>query len=350
MGAAPMLKRAYSAEEIERARAAAIVSGVSDAVLVVDTRGRPRFANPAFEALFGSAAERMLDFDRNADGLHLRAARGESFSGELEVGTPNGLRWLDVRTTPVRTSDGKLHGGIVVLTDRGDRRLLRLHEEFMALASHELRSPLTALGGFVEMLSRRLGSDLDERSRQHMVRAQAQVVRLVNLVNELTDLARLHSGKLTLHVECVDLVPLLTQIVDVGQTLTSTHTVYLHAPRGPVLVTADAQRLEQVLMNLIGNAVKYAPDCDRIDVRLETDDSTALLQVQDYGPGIQASDRESIFQRYFQARRNSLTREAGLGLGLYIAREIMLAHGGDLELRASSADGSIFSARLPLAR
>jgi signal transduction histidine kinase len=333
-------------DAVGQARSAALLDCLADAILIVDAEGRSVRANAAFEAVFGVAGGAAYDLDT----LRERAAGGNVFSAEIDLPTPDGVRYFDVRTAPVRTPDGQCHGGVVVLSERPDRRLLHLHEEFMALASHELRSPLTALGGFVEMLARRLAPDLDERSQQHLERSQAQVRRLFDLVNELTDLSRLHSGKLELRQTQLDLAALLKQIAETAQALSAEHAVTLEVPPEPLWVVADAQRLEQVFMNLVGNAVKYAPDSDRIDLRAEAHDGQVVVCVQDYGPGIVEADRPQIFQRYFQARRPQGSPRAGLGLGLYIAREIMLAHGGDLALTASSGHGSIFSARLPLAR
>ncbi len=350
MDAALQRAATSSPDGVERARMAALISTLSDAVLVVDTAGQFVHANPSFEGLFGPHAEAFVDGDPGPDSVRMRAARGECFNSEIELRAVGGSRWFDARTAPVLTADGVVHGGVVVLADRTDRRLLRLHEEFMALASHELRSPLTALGGFFEMLSRRLAPEMDERTTQHLVRAQGQVRRLIDLVSELTDLARLHGDKLSLKPERCELTALLAQFVDAAETLSVAHRVGLQVPEGQVWVMADAQRLDQVLMNLVTNAVKHAPDCKRIDVRLEVTESCAVVCVQDYGPGVADGDRERIFQRYYQARATSGPSRAGLGLGLHIAREIMLAHGGGLELTASSPDGSIFSARLPLSR
>jgi signal transduction histidine kinase len=344
MRAAPYSQRSPSSGAAERARVVAILEGVSDAVLVVDAGGQHLFGNAAFYELVASGSKQL-------EQLSARAARGECVSEELIIGTKAGERRFEARVKPVLIADGCASGGIVALTERTARRQLQLHEEFMAIASHELRSPLTALGGFMDMLARQLAPQLDERAADHLTRARAQIRRLGDLVDELTDLARLHRGPLSLRMARVDIVALLDQIVATMQTLSTTHTVCVTAPRAPVWVPGDASRLEQVLMNLVGNAVKYAPDSDRIDVEVRTVDGQALVSVRDYGPGIADGDREQIFQRYYQAarRERSPARGGGLGLGLHIAREIMLAHGGDVELTETSRDGTIFTARLPLA-
>src|SRR5262245_14383536 len=343
MGAAPDSQRGPSSDGVERARAAAIMAGVSEAVLVVDAGGQAVFANTAFDELIESGATQL-------ETLRARAARGEGVSEELIVITPAGERRFDARVKPVLTSDGSANGGSVALIERTDRRKLQLHEEFMAIASHELRSPLTALGGFVDMLSRNLGAELDARSTEHLARVRAQVQRLNDLIDELTDLARLQNGQLSMRMARVDLVAALGQIVSTMQILSTTHTVRLAAPAWPVWVRGDLWRLEQVLMNLVGNSVKYAPECGRIDVELLVVDGQALVSVRDYGPGISEPDREQIFERYYQAsRRERGPGSGGLGLGLHIAREIMLAHGGDVELTSTSPDGTVFTARLPLA-
>jgi len=322
---------------------AAILCCLSDAVLVVDGNGSMVLTNSAFDRLFGPRAERFSPLD----GVDPRAlaAEGVAHVGEMTAVDSSGMqRWFEFRTSPVGSD-----GGVVVLIDRGERRQLRLDQEFMALASHELRSPLTALGGFISMLERQVGAELDGPGQRHLERAHTQVQRLTNLVEELSDLARLQSGTLSLNVEELSLAGLVGEVVEVARVLSTRHELRLLVDTDAehAIVRADPHRLEQVLLNLVSNAVKYAPDCERIDVRLAADGERLCVAVQDYGDGIDDEDPPRVFQRYYRAHRTSRPPAPGLGLGLHISREIMRAHGGDLELSATSGDGTVFTLWLP---
>jgi signal transduction histidine kinase len=331
---------ASGTDDLARLREAAIVRSLSDAVIVVDDDEAIVLSNPAFEQFALCPGDLAM--------LCARAAHGEFFADEIELNDAHGVRHsVRARVTPLVTADGAVRGGVVVLSDRCDRRQLRAHQEFLALTSHELRSPLTALGGFLEMLARRVGPDLDERSTQHLARAHGQVRRLFDLVDELTDLARVQSARLAVHVERLDLVALTEHVCETARGLSGQHAIELRVCAPPVWVQADGARLEQVLLNLLTNAVKYAPDSEQINVHLVVDATHALISVQDHGPGIRDGDQQFVFEPYFQSQA-ATDAQGGLGLGLYIARQIMLAHGGDLELTRSSSDGSVFCVRLPL--
>jgi two-component system CheB/CheR fusion protein len=222
-----------------------------------------------------------------------------------------------------------------------------MQEEFLALVSHELRTPLTPIHGYLTLLSRLLESEgADERAQRYLARVQEQMGRLQRLVDDLLEVERLQAGKLQVEREAVDLVPLVQGLVEALQATTDGPRVELAVAEEPLVVAGDAARLSQVVLNLLTNAVKYAADSPRVDVRLRREAGEALLEVQDYGPGIPAAALPHLFDRFYQAARRP--SQDGLGVGLFITRELVRAHGGTIEVHSAEGAGAAFTVRLPL--
>ena len=159
---------------------------------------------------------------------------------------------------------------------------------------------------------------------------------------------RLQTGKLELDLAPLDLGPLVARTVEMVQVLAQGQTITYATPTKPVMVTGDAGRLEQVVVNLLTNAITHAPGTERIDVSLHSDDRTAAVIVRDVGPGIPVEALETIFGRFVQVNPHKRPGRAGLGLGLYIAREIIEAHGGTITADSAPGEGATFMVRLPL--
>ncbi len=238
----------------------------------------------------------------------------------------------------------------------------RLKDEFLSLASHELRTPLTPLIGYADMLSRLLrqpaseDTDRTERITYYVDTIRDQLWRLSRLIEDLVDVSRLESGKFRLVMQPLDLRAVVDEAVAEGKMLSSKHEVAVHPPEPdtPLPVLGDNGRLIQVVMNLLQNAITYAPESDRIDVRLarvadpETGQEGAQVAVQDYGPGIPPEAQERLFSRFVQVARDDRPARGGLGLGLYICRQIVAEHGGEIAFESTLGEGSTFLVRLPL--
>ncbi len=338
-----------------------VLASMGSAVLVVDGRGRPVLANEAYERRFGAFSEAFRVEDLDGTPLppdcqpQRRAAQGESFAMEFVVVDGDGTRhWFDAIGTPLRLKaggDGQPFsgGGVVCIRDVSDRTLRRLQDEFLAIVSHELRTPLTAVGLYAGMLARIVGGGpADGRLRRIAESLAVETRRMDLLVNDLMDVGRLQSGRVSLHREDVDLVQVLRRVADLGQHMTRGQVIHLHVPDAEVWVNGDAHRLEQVMMNLLENAIVYAVDTERIDVRLSVAADQAEVQVQDYGPGIPAASLPHLFSRFYRVSRHNSVTHGGLGLGLYIVQQLILAHGGDIDVQSVEGEGTIFTIHLPL--
>ncbi|HEV7126760.1 MAG TPA: CheR family methyltransferase, partial [Ktedonobacterales bacterium] len=349
--------------EAERARLEAILLSMGDAVLVVDATGAPLLTNAAYTHLFGSLTEPIAAQDLDGHPLapdampQQRAARGEVFLMEFVIAAPDGSnRYFEASGQPIHGTQEQEqeqeqeHGGVVTIRDITDRSLYRLQHQFMAQVGHELRTPLTAQYTVLQLLERRLPRHTDDQQMAHHVEMALDAARRMRkLIDDLLDMSRLRTGKFTLKLKPVDLVALARRSIESAQAMAAGQTIALDVPAETLLVLGDRMRIEQIMMNLLTNAIKYAPDTPRIDVRLRQVSGSAELQVHDTGMGIAAADLPRIFTRAFQSTLARDVAPSGLGLGLYLTREMVEAHGGTVVVESAVAQGSTFTVRLPLA-
>jgi len=256
-------------------------------------------------------------------------------------------------------------------------RVDRLKDEFLSLASHELRTPLVPLKGYSDLLARMAAEKenepgWDKRIGELVGKFRKQLDHLNRLIDDLLDVSRLESGKFSLSKKPVDLTKVLEQAKDEVSVLENHPPIRLSVAEmdQPMIMTGDEERLVQVVVNLLENAVRYAADSKQIDLRLSrvreggqpgaekkagkqkqppaTDQ--AQIEVQDYGRGIPPEDLSSLFTRFYQVNRDDRPAKSGLGLGLFICRQIVEQHGGTVTVSSAIGQGSTFTVRLPLVR
>lgn len=228
------------------------------------------------------------------------------------------------------------------------QELDRLKNEFFANVSHELRTPLTLILTPVEDL---LGRELSPELRTALLVIRRNAHRLLRLIDDLLDLARLDVGGLRLHVAEMDLAELAARVVDAVRAAASARgmTLELDMPGTPVSIHGDPHRLEIVLTNLLGNALKFTPDGGRVSVRVRSDD-TCTVEVEDTGPGIATEDLERIFDRFYQVEGSARRRQGGAGIGLSLAKKLAELHGGEVSVSSTVGVGSTFKLSLPAGR
>ncbi len=234
------------------------------------------------------------------------------------------------------------------LAQENEQRLLILkqREEFLAIASHELKTPVTSIKGYTQILHRRFQKVGDESSTTLVARMDTQLNRLIHLIMELLDTTKIEEGKLQWHRQPFDLTELIHEtIVELGY-IEQTHQIQF---KGSIhrSLSGDRERISQVLTNLMSNAMKYSPGASLIEVRLQETSEAAIVSVQDFGIGIAQEKHEQIFERFFRVNDPGHTTFSGLGLGLYISAEIVKAHGGRMWVESQSGTGSTFFFTLP---
>jgi PAS domain S-box-containing protein len=263
-----------------------------------------------------------------------RRKNGEVFPVDVTVfqfETPGGLRWA------------------VNALDVSERRAVeKLKQEFVSTVSHELRTPLTSIRGSLGLLHAGALGELPDEANDVVALAERNTVRLITLINDILDLERLESGRLELHVAIEPVEPVLRRAVDAVHAFAGEHGVTVTVEAEPLQVRMDADRVVQVLVNLISNAVKFSHRGSAVEIVARAAGGWAEVRVVDYGRGIPASHREAVFERFKQVESSDARREGGTGLGLAICRSIVERHGGTIGVDSVEGKGSTFWFRLPL--
>jgi two-component system CheB/CheR fusion protein len=330
----------------------ATLTAMSDAVMVVAQSGDLELTNAAFERFFGPSRTFVPEDELghplpDTDWPQRRAANGESFTMLFTLRESEGSRrWYEGSGQPLLIN-GVQQGGVVVIRDVTDRSLRHLQEQFLAVAGHELRTPLTALSLSIDLAARQVERSGDQRLRQHIARAAQQTRRLTELAHEIVDVVRLTTATLPLERTPLDLSELTRRVVDTIQVIAGEQPVTLQGDDAPLIISGDARRIEQVLLNLLVNAITFSGGSGPIEISLRQADDLAEVVVRDYGPGIPAHVLPHVFDRFYRVDEERSARE-GLGLGLFIAREVVNAHEGRIEVESEIGNGATFTVTLPL--
>jgi two-component system, OmpR family, phosphate regulon sensor histidine kinase PhoR len=345
--------------EQERAKVTAILDGMVEGVIAVDGREHVVLMNERARAIFNLAVVRgdgkpFLEVIRNAE-LHevFRASRGvrpgSVVSREISLMSP-AERVLQVHGVPLLLTGGA--GVVLVLHDITElRRLAQVRTEFVANVSHELRTPLTAIQGYVETL---LGGALDEpdNARRFLEIVQRQTERLGRLINDLTELSNIELGKVTLLLAPTRLDELLDSVLAVvlPRARAGDVTVTARLPEGLPAVRADRDRLAQILINLLDNAVKYTPKGGSITIGAAETAEPGMIAVTvvDTGIGIPPTDLPRVTERFYRVDKARSRDLGGTGLGLAIVKHLVLAHGGELEIESEVGRGTTVRFTLPM--
>jgi signal transduction histidine kinase/CheY-like chemotaxis protein len=321
----------------ERRKLAVTIQSLGDALVVCDADGRVTSVNPRAADLVPTL---VPGADSQGADSPLPAAE-EALQGEVVVEA--GDRTLAATASRL---EGEGQGLVWTMRDISERaRLERLKSEFVATASHELRSPLTSIKGFVELLSRSEG--LDERQREFIDVILLSSNRLVDLVNDLLDVARIEAGQIEIHLRPTDAVEAVREVTTLlaPRLADKSQELDLHLPRVMPPAMADPARLRQIATNLLTNAHLYTPPEGKIGVRLDAEEGSIVLRVSDTGRGMSAEEQEHIFDRFY---RGADGRTApGTGLGLAIVKSLIDLHGGSIEIESELDKGSLFTVRLP---
>jgi signal transduction histidine kinase len=241
------------------------------------------------------------------------------------------------------------------------RELDKLKSQFLSIASHELKTPITAMSGFVQIAVRRLRRRIDRAKPadpeqgsedvtllEHFEVVNRQTTKLARLVDELLDVSRIESGRLEFRVADVDLAALAAEVVTRLEMVASEHVLKVSREGERLVVRGDRDHIEQVLNNLISNAIKYSPSGRGVDIHLGTaTDGMVLLSVADHGMGIRAAELESIFGLFYRSPDREARDVGGMGLGLYISKEIVDRHGGRIWAESRTGQGTTFYVALP---
>jgi PAS domain S-box-containing protein len=216
-------------------------------------------------------------------------------------------------------------------------------DEFIALASHELKTPLTTIKGFLQIVSKK---NQDTVGKLFVDKSLYQVEKLNSLISDLLDVSKIEAGKLQFQTESVDLVLLLKDVMETFPYTNRSHEIVFDAPNEQIIVLVDKQRIEQVVINLLTNAIKYSPMANKVYVTVKNADGFATVKVKDEGIGLKEEHLSKIFNRFYRA--DGVGNVSGLGIGLFLTKEIIDRHNGTILVNSEFGEGSEFLFSLPL--
>lgn len=221
----------------------------------------------------------------------------------------------------------------------------KLREEFISIASHELRTPITSLKLYTQVLRQTAEKQHNTDLNYYLFKMDSQVEKLNKLIRDLLDTSKMQLGKLEFKNEYFDILELTKEVVEAIQLTAKNHSIEIRGKAGKV--SGDKDRIGQVLINLINNAIKYSPQANKVIVNLAQDNRKAIVKIKDYGIGIDRKNQKKIFQRFYQVDGSHRDATSGLGIGLYVSTEIVKRHGGNLWVESTKGKGSTFSFAIP---
>lgn len=348
--------------EERQAILAAIVENSDDAIISKTLGGIITSWNKGAEKIFGYKEQEVIgkhisiiippDRMEEETGIlnQLKAGNSLEHFQTIRIGKNGNLIHISLTVSPVKDGQGKIIGASKIARDitrekeaeATIKELSRKKDEFIAMASHELKTPLTSMNGYLQLLGRRA----IEPNKPFVEKSIRQLEKLNALVNDLFDISKIQSGKLQFTFEEFDILQLVQEILD--PIMESNPTFQFHTKlEADVYIEADRMRIEQVITNLVVNAIKYSPDSRSIDIELKRKVDELIFMVEDHGIGIDAEHLPHIFNQFFRVQGPS-KRISGLGLGLFITREIIERHNGRIWVESEPCKGSRFFFTLPL--
>jgi PAS domain S-box-containing protein len=372
-------RRAEEALRQSEERFRLLVSEVTGyAILMLDTEGRVATWNAGAERIKGYKSKEIIgqhfsrfypqeDVEQGKPANELKVATEQGrFEEEGWRVRKDGSRfWANVVITALRDATGRLRGFGKVTRDITERkrteelmlqakeqaeRTSKFKDQFLSTMSHELRTPLNAVLGFSDLLVDERYGPLNEKQRRYIGHIHTGGKHLLTLISDILDLSKIEAGRMELALENLLVQGAFAEVLGVMQPLADKKSQVLSTNvEGRLVVRADATRFKQVLMNLLGNAVKFTPNGGRIEVAARADGAKVRVEVRDNGPGIPAEEQRRIFEAFYRLQESGKKTE-GTGLGLAITQRLIELHGGELSLQSDGSHGSCFYFSLPAAR
>jgi signal transduction histidine kinase/CheY-like chemotaxis protein len=341
-----------------RKRAEAILQSTADGLIVYSAQNRITFINNTASLMLGIPVEELLESDRNLWSIFglepldtFDPRRGGSQVREVTLEEPM-HRVVDVRTDPVIDDHGLYLGFVATVHDvTAEREIGQMKNEFVSTVSHELRTPLTSIKGYVDLILDEEAGEINAIQREFLSIVKDNSDRLVELINDLLDISRIESGRIHLKVQPLQVSERIKGAVDTFRAVLEQagRTITVDVPEDLPRAAGDPDRVGQVLINFISNAIKYSPEGGNVWVSAEADDDFVRVSVTDQGIGISEEDMAQLFTKFYRVD-SKLTREiGGTGLGLSIVKSIIELLGGQVGCESAPGEGSTFWFTLPRA-
>ncbi len=283
--------------------------------------------------------------------LEKAVSNADVFEAEFRIkrADTGNIRWMNGYGRSIEKNESgrstRMVGVMYDITER--KKLEQQKDEFIGIAGHELKTPVTSIKGYAQILQHRFEKASEQENTQLMQKLNNQVDRLTNLINDLLDTTKIVEGKLPLQLSTFDLNDLITDRVEELQRLSDKHPIKFKAGK-LATITADRERIEQVLNNLVSNAIKYSPTGGEISIQTESLGAAVKVSISDHGIGIPVEALQKIFERFYRVSNPSGNVFSGMGLGLYISAGIIDRHGGSISVNSEVGKGSVFHFTLPV--
>jgi PAS domain S-box-containing protein len=339
---------------------AQIVQSSDDAIISRTLDGKVLSWNKGAETMYGYSAEEMIgksvsclipeDKKSELKILSDRILKGEHINHFETVRCDRNNRSFDVSLTlsPLMDKDGTIVGISAIARDITEKKQLeRQRNDFIGIASHELKTPVTSIKAYAQVLEKRFSTAGDEYAAQQLAKMNGQLDKLAALISDLLDVTKIESGKIQFDRVSFDLGDLVRDIIDEMQHTSTSHEIVLKKMKR-TLVIADKDRVGQVLSNFLSNAIKYSPHASKVIVTVESTNKEATVCVQDFGVGIPKAKQGRVFDRFFRVSGPKQETYPGLGLGLFISKEIIERQGGKIWVNSKKGEGATFCFSLKL--
>lgn len=347
--------------EEKNAKLASIVASSDDAIISMTLQGGITSWNAGAERIFYYTADEMIG--QNIYKLipaerqdeeprilsQLREGQRIQHFETKRVRKDDALIDVSLTISPVKDSQGKVIGISKIARDITQKKQEETRKnDFIGMVSHELKTPLTSLGGIIQVANAKLKNNADPFLAGAMEKATIQVKRMTAMINGFLNISRLESGKILIEKQKFDINSLISDMVDEVRLISVSHHITFVESKAPLEVYADREKVGSVISNYINNAIKYSPKNSRIVIACNEDDNRVVVSVKDEGLGIESHDLKKIFDRYYRVETNQTRHIAGFGIGLYLSSEIIQHHGGSVWTESEPGKGSTFYFSLPL--
>lgn len=353
-------------EADQRRRLEAIIQQLPVGVIIANSAGQAVQVNQRVEAILGvkiplgsqlhgervvNAYERDKPVDPTKTLLEKalstkKVVTGKEYAIKRGDGKPV---YIQVSASPILNGEGKVIAAAQIIYDiTQQKQMEQLKDEFIGIASHELKTPLTSIKGYTQILERIIQDMGNEKATQYLARTNRYIDRLSSLIGDLLDVSRIQAGKLEFNYEEYDFDRMLKESIESFQPFTEKYKI-IKKGSTKKKVHGDRSRTEQVITNLLSNAIKYSPDSDKVVVSVRNGGDWITVAVRDFGIGIPKSKQKNLFKRFYRVEDIS-QKFSGLGIGLYISSEIINRQGGKIWVESDEGQGSTFYFNLPISR
>lgn len=350
--------RQAAMESENRLRLAAEATGF--ATFDWDLKDKKRYCSPQLVELFGYPPDALLTSNDIFDMVHSddkeivissfnEAYKTGVYHYEVRIIWPDGsLHWISIRGKQIsdeEKSNTRILGTVLDITESKSDEIRK--NDFIAMASHELKTPLTSIKSYIQILAKKLVNTDDSFVINALSKANFQVNKMTDLIHGFLDLSKLESGKLQLKRDQFDINELISDTITEFTQVSNSHVIQFE-PNGILEVDADRDKIGQVISNFLSNAIKYSPRGSTITIASKTTDCGPTISVTDLGVGIKLKDQKRLFQRFYRVDNEKTMTVSGFGIGLYLASEIIQCHKGKIGVESAEGEGSTFYFSLPV--